>query len=139
MTFVHRPAPEPPEHFCPCPSSAHPEETVWRCDCGKFWLRKAVICEGWVAQWIPVRWYHRAARRRIKNWSRAKSETDFRFPVTSLLTTTPSAAQTTLTNKVFCGCAHCGHVPHPGQDCPYRRELPGETQECGCADPGEKR
>lgn len=81
MTVVYRPEPTPSPHVCACPPPAdHPLGTIWRCDgCRAFWLRKEVIADYWVAQWVPVCWYHRAARKRIKAWVRKKTNEDSMF------------------------------------------------------------
>lgn len=56
-------APQP--HFCPVPDrvwESRPCGSVWQCDdCGRYWVHSAVEEE-----WVPVRWWHFNARRRIR-------------------------------------------------------------------------
>ena len=112
MTVIYE-ATEDRPHYCTTAADGLPVGSICRCDCGRFWLRKTVIGDYWVYRWVPVRWYHRQARRRIKEWVRQKNNGDFRFPMTSLLTAAPPQ---TLTNKevrppVSPGqsCCDCGH------------------------------
>lgn len=97
MTVIYE-ATEDRPHFCTTANASLPVGSICQCDCGRFWLRKTVIGDYWVYRWVPVRWYHRAARRRIKEWVRQKNNGDFRFPMTSLLTAAPPQ---TLTNKTI--------------------------------------
>lgn len=89
MTVIYE-ATEDRPHFCTTANASLPVGSICRCDCGRFWLRKTVIGDCWVYRWVPVRWYHRKARRRIKDWVRQKNNGDFRFPMTSLLTAAPA-------------------------------------------------
>lgn len=67
MTVIYE-ANENRPHFCTTADNSLPLGSICRCECGRFWLRKTVIGDYWVGSWVPVRWYHRAARRRIKEW-----------------------------------------------------------------------
>lgn len=74
MTVIYE-ATEDRPHFCTTANASLPVGSICRCDCGRFWLRKTVIGDYWVYRWVPVRWYHRAARKRIKAWERPGGET----------------------------------------------------------------
>ncbi len=58
-------------HLCATADNTLPLGSICRCDCGRFWLRKTVDGDYSLtvpAYWVPVRWYHRQARKRIRRW-----------------------------------------------------------------------
>ena len=97
MTLVYQ-APEP--HRCTPHvfnrSKEQPLGSIWRCDdCGRFWLRRNG-CWDEFRRWVPVRWYHRAAHKRITRWQEKRALAAARQRGTVI--PAPNAAQT-LTNK----------------------------------------
>lgn len=92
MTVIYE-ANENRPHFCTTADRDLPLGSICRCECGRFWLRKTVIGDYWVRSWVPVRWYHRTARRRITEW---KQQRRIRPIVQSIIA---AGEPQTLTNK----------------------------------------
>lgn len=67
MTVIYEAAADKPHH-CTVADNNLPVGSICRCDCGRFWLRKTRIGDWSVSYWVPVRWYHRQARRQIAQW-----------------------------------------------------------------------
>ena len=94
MTVIYESAKADRPHYCTTADNTLPLGSICRCECGKFWLRKTVIGDYWVGYWVPVRWYHCAARRRITEWKRQRR---IRPIVQSIIAGEPQ----TLTNKTI--------------------------------------
>lgn len=94
MTIIYQ-AEKP--HRCSKPDQEQPLDSIWRCgECGRFWLRRDTYSDYWVNRWVPVRWYHRAAHKRITQWQEKRALAAARQRGTVI--PAPNAAQT-LTNK----------------------------------------
>lgn len=94
MTVIYEAKDDKP-HFCTTANASLPVGSICQCDCGRFWLRKTVIGDYWVYRWVPVRWYHRTARKRITEW---KQQRRIRPIVQSIIAT---GEPQTLTNKTI--------------------------------------
>lgn len=99
MIVIFKAAEDRP-HYCTTADDTLPVGSICRCDCGRFWLRKTVIGDypfTPTSYWVPVRWYHRAARKRVRAWQERFSAKGYAPGIAAAASGPPQ----TLTNKTI--------------------------------------